>query len=39
MIVRGWRYVLVAFFLLIVLWLVLTALKIKMVLEGVAAAS
>ena len=30
---------LVAFFLLIVLWLVLTALKIKMVLEGAAAAS
>lgn len=30
---------LVAFFLLIVLWLVLTAFKIKLVLEGAAAAS
>ena len=30
---------LVAFFLLIVLWLVLTAFKIKMVLDGAAAAS
>lgn len=30
---------LVAFFLLIVLWLVLTAFKIKMVLEGASAAS
>ena len=30
---------LVAFFLLVVLWLVLTALKIKMVLDGASAAS